>query len=198
LKKVYRTLTKPISPYNKLFMKGATKFNGVRSMSVKDIPPEIRWEIAARLSSNLARGYSSALKHVMGEKIVKMEEAIWAEEGKQVKNIATSLGLPAASAPEVDDAWLTVASIIIPGIKSEIVDSSLNKVVDKITSCSMCSEQKNLGLPIQDVCKICKAFNKNAVESLNPDYTQSFTKRMCRGDDYCESVVELKKFKIRY
>lgn len=39
-------------------------------MSVKDIPPEIRWEIAARLSFNLARGYSSTLKHVMNEKML--------------------------------------------------------------------------------------------------------------------------------
>jgi hypothetical protein len=167
-------------------------------MSIEDIPPEIRWEIAARVSSNLARGYSSALRHVMGEKIVKMEEIIWAEGGKQVKNIASSLELPAETAPEINDTWLTVASIIIPGIKSEVKDSNLNKVVDKITRCSMYNEQKNLGLPLQDVCKICRVFNKNAVESLNPDYTQSFTKRICRGDDYCESVVELKKFKIKY
>lgn len=164
-------------------------------MSIDDVPPEIRWEIAAKLSSNLARGYSSALRQVMDDKIVKMEEVIWAEGGKQVKNIASSLKLPAGTAPEVNETWLTVASIIIPGIKSEITDSSLNRVVTKINSCSMCSDQKDMDLPIGNLCRICQAFNRNAVESLNPDYTQNFTRRMCLGDSYCESVVELKKFR---
>jgi hypothetical protein len=164
-------------------------------MSINDVPPEIRWEIAAKVSSNLARGYSSALRQVMDDKIVKMEETIWAEEGKQVKNIASSLKLPTDTAPEVNETWLTVASIIIPGIENQVTDSSRNRVVTKITSCSMRSDQKDMGLPIGNLCRICKAFNKNAVESLNPDYTQSFTSRMCLGDSYCESVVELKKFR---
>ena len=164
-------------------------------MSINDVPPEIRWEIAAKVSSNLARGYSSALRQVMDDKIVKMEEAIWAEEGKQVKNITSSLKLPTETAPEVNETWLTVASIIIPGIESHVTNSNRNRVVTKITNCSMCSDQKDMDLPIGNLCRICEAFNKNAVESLNPDYTQNFTRRMCLGDSYCESIVKLKKFR---
>ena len=68
-------------------------------MSIDDIPPKIRWEIATKLSSNLARGYSSAHRQVMDDKIAKMEEAIWAEGGKQMKNIAGSLKLPSNTVP---------------------------------------------------------------------------------------------------
>ncbi len=167
---------------------------GVKFMkSVEDIPAEVRWKIAAQSSISLAMGYNMAFRQVLDDKVVdKIEESIWAEGGKQVKDIADSIGLPAGNAPEADKTWEIISNILIPGIEGEVVDSGPEMVVTKITSCPMLNNQREMGLKDEGRCIACRAFNKNAVESLNPNYTQSFTSRMCLGDDYCESVVETK------
>ncbi|MCE7699905.1 MAG: hypothetical protein K8E24_014150 [Methanobacterium paludis] len=162
-------------------------------VSIEDIPPEIRWEIAAKSSISLAMGYSTAFRQVLDDKVVdKIEESIWAEGGKQVKDIANSIGLPAGNAPEVDETWEIVSNILIPGIEGKVVDSNPDRAVSKITSCPMLNNQREMGLKDGGTCIACRAFSKNAVESLNPNYTQSFISRMCLGDDYCESLVERK------
>jgi hypothetical protein len=162
-------------------------------VSIEDIPPEIRWEIAAKSAVSLAMSYSLAFRQVLDDKVVdKIEENIWAEGGKQVKDIADSLGLPAGNVQEIDETWEIVSNILIPGTEGEIVDSSPERVVTKITSCPMLNNERELGLDDEGICIACRAFNKNAVKSLNPYYTQSFISRMCLGDDYCESVVERK------
>ncbi|KAF5086720.1 hypothetical protein DSECCO2_53670 [anaerobic digester metagenome] len=162
-------------------------------VSVDDIPAEVKWEIAAKSSMDLAMGYSAAMRQVLNDKVAdELEETVWAEGGKGIAEIASSIGLPTGNAQEVENAWDVVGAIVMPGIEAEVVESSPDRVVDKITSCSTCSQAKEEGIPTEAVCRPCRAFNKNAIEALNPSYTQHFTKRMCLGDNYCEAVIEKK------
>lgn len=163
-------------------------------VSMEDIPAKLRWKIAAESSNSLAMGYSLAFRQVLDDKVVnRIEESVWAEGGKQVKDIADALGLPAGSIQEVDETWGIIGGILIPGVEGEVVKSNDKRVVTRITSCPLFNSQKEIGLENgEGMCIACRAFNKNAVESLNPEYTQRFTRRMCMGDDHCESVVEEK------
>jgi hypothetical protein len=103
-------------------------------VSIEDIPPEIRWEIAAESSASLAMSYSMAFRQVLNDKVVdKIEEGIWAEGWKQVKDIADFLGLPSGNVQEIDKTWEIVSNILIPRTEGEIVDSSPEIVVTKIT-----------------------------------------------------------------
>jgi hypothetical protein len=163
-------------------------------VNMEDVPVELRWRIAAEASNNLAMGYSLAFRQVLDDKVVnRIEESVWAEGGKQMKDIADSLQMPTGNIQEVDETWGVIGGILIPGIEGEVVESNNKRMVTRITSCPLLNNQKEVGLEEgEGMCIACRAFNKNAVESLNPQYTQRFTRRMCLGDSYCESVVEEK------
>jgi hypothetical protein len=67
---------------------------------IKDIQTEINWEIATR-SANFASVAQDALLRAVfdnGERIDEIEQCIWAEGGKAVRDITKGLGLPSGNA----------------------------------------------------------------------------------------------------
>ncbi|MDD1763992.1 MAG: hypothetical protein LUQ70_04695 [Methanobacteriaceae archaeon] len=80
-----------------------------------------------------------------------------------------------------------------PEIESHVVEADEDHIVDRITGSAMLNAHHELGVSLTGLAEHCQAYNTNAVESINPQYTQHFTKSMCTGDKYCESYVELKK-----
>jgi hypothetical protein len=163
-------------------------------MELEDIPAEVRWEIATRSAQSLSIGYSQAFRQILGDETVeKVEEAIWAEGGKEIKTIADSMGLPAGNAIEVDDAFGFLGMIILGKMEYETLEATKDRVVQRITSCPNLNAHKEMNIPITSMPHLCQVFSTSAVEELNPEYTQSFSKRICAGDEYCEYAIELKK-----
>jgi hypothetical protein len=164
-------------------------------MDIEDIPAEVRWQIATKASniSNVAQ--SMAVKELVGEEAADhMFKMVMAEGGKQAGELADSLGLPSGNAIETSEAWEIVGKIMLgPEIESHTVEFDKNRIVDRITSCPMLNANKELGAHSSALPEHCQVYNTNAVEAINPKYTQYFSKRMCAGDKYCESTVELKK-----
>lgn len=163
-------------------------------MELGDIPTEVRWEIAVKASQSLSVGYGMAFRQILDEETVKqVEEAIWTEGGKEVKAVADILGLPSENATEVNDAWGIVGMILMGKWEYEIREATDERVIEHLTSCPNLNTHREMNIPIISMPDLCQAYCTSAVESLNPKYTQRFTKRMCTGDSYCESIVELKK-----
>lgn len=163
-------------------------------MEFEDIPAEVRWEIATKAYLASSVGYGMAFRQILGEETVrKVEEVIMAEGGKEIKKIADSLDLPAENAIEVDDAFGFVGMAMWGKTDYETLESSNDRVVQRITSCPNLNNHIEMNAPIISMPHLCQVFSTSAVEGLNPKYTQSFTKKMCVGDDYCEYAVELKK-----
>ena len=165
-------------------------------VSIKDIPAETRWEIATR-SANFA---TVARKAMLGEafdndeRIDEIEQRIWTEGGRAVRDIAITLGLPSGNAIEIDEALSVIAEIILgPGFNIEVKEASESRVNGTITSCPMLNTYRELGLPTAGTHLHCQAFCENGIQSMNPEYRTRYTKRMCRGDDCCECIVELKR-----
>jgi hypothetical protein len=163
-------------------------------MELEDIPSEVRWEIATKASMASSIGYGMAFRQILGEDTVrKVEESITAQGGKELKNIADSLGMPAENAIEVDDAYGFIGMAIVGKMEYETLESSETRVVQRITSCPNLNTHKDMKAPIISMPHLCQVYSSSAVEELNPKYTHSFTKKMCAGDDCCEYAVELKK-----
>lgn len=163
-------------------------------MELEDIPAEVRWEIATRTSQSLSVGYGMAFRQILDEETVKqVEKAIWTEGGKEVKAIANILGLPSKNAIEVNDAWGIVGMIIMGEWEYKTQEANNDCVIGHLTSCPNLNTHREMNAPIISMPDLCQAYCTGAVESLNPKYTQKFTKRMCTGDSYCESIVGLKK-----
>jgi hypothetical protein len=162
-------------------------------MKLEDIPAEVRWEIASKAFVNISMGYDMAFRQILGKEVViKIEEAIWAEGGKDAKNIAANLGLPAQNAAEVSAALGIVSMIFNGKWDYKTIEKTEERSVDHFTNCPILNAYKETETPVISMPHVCQAYNTSGIEALNPKYTQRFTKRMCTGDDYCESIVELK------
>ncbi len=164
-------------------------------VSIKDIPAEVRWEIATNAANIQSVVYDMLVRQIIGDKIDEIWNAIMSEGGKKSKAMAESLGFPATNAMEIDSTLGIISSIIQgPELKGEILEANEDQVIGKITGCSMLNAHRGVGYgPTAGTPAHCQAFCQNSVESLNPRYTIRYKKMMCTGDPYCEYAIELKK-----
>jgi hypothetical protein len=163
-------------------------------MKLDDIPAEVKWKIATKSFQSLFQGYGLAFRQILDERTVKyVEELIWAEEGKKVKKIADILKLPSKNAIDVNNTLKIVGTIIMGKREHTIQDAASELVIDHFTTCPNFNAHAEMYIPVISMPDLCQAYCTSAVESLNPKYTQIFTKRMCAGDNYCESIIGLKK-----
>ena len=164
-------------------------------VSIKDIPAEVRWEIATKAANSQSVVYDMLVRQIIGDKIDEIWNVIMSEGGKESKALAESLGLLASNAAEIDSTLDIISSIILgPELMGEIVEADERRVIGKITGCPMLNAHRNIGYGSTAGTPVhCQAFCQSSVESLNPRYTMRYTKRMCTGDPYCEYAIELKK-----
>lgn len=163
-------------------------------LSIKDVPAEVRWEIATRAANSQSVTYDMLVREIIGDKIDEIWNLIIAEGGKESRALAESLGLPASNAIEIENALDIISTIILgPELKGETLEADEERVVQKMTGCPMLNAHRNIGNAPIGTPAHCQAFCQNSVESLNPRYTLRYTKRMCTGDPHCEYVIELKK-----
>lgn len=163
-------------------------------MELDDMPAEVKWKIATKSFQSLFQGYGLAFRQILDEKTVKyVEEVVWANEGKKVKKIADILKLPSENAINVNNTLKIVGTIIMGKREHKIQDAASELVIDHIITCPNFNAHKERYVPVISMPDLCQAYCTSAVESLNSKYTQMFTKRMCAGDSYCESIIGLKK-----
>ena len=163
-------------------------------VSIEDIPAEVRWEIAARAAVATPLAYDMVFREVLGDKYDEIERSIYIEAGKEMKGLATALGLPTDNAMDIGDAQEVLIAILYgPEFEFENVEETEDRVVSKVTGCAMLNQALEMGLDPKVVClAACQTHCKATIENLNPKYTQRLTMYMCAGDPYCEMVTELK------
>jgi len=170
-------------------------------MNIKDIPAEVRWEIATRSASAMPFAQEMVYRTVFGEKYKEIEPLMEAadlqlriESEKEFSNLAKDLGLPTKTAEDVDNTQSILSEILLgPELQYEVAKASSDQVQTRITGCPMLNRAEELGIDTEFLFDHCVAQNKSTVENLNSRYTQRFTKAMCMGDPYCETCTELKK-----
>jgi hypothetical protein len=164
-------------------------------VSLEDIPAEQRWEIAARAASAIPFAYDIAFREAIGEKYDEIEQLIFVEGGKEIKNLASALGLPTGNAREIDETFGIIGTILNgPEFKMETTEEGDDRTVGKITQCPMLNRAVEMGLDPKVVAlTACQTYCKSAIKNLNPGFTYRHNKRMCGGDPYCETVIERRK-----
>ncbi len=163
-------------------------------INIEDIPAENRWKIAAKSASAMPLIYDMHFRKVLGEKYDAIERPIWIEGGKEVKNLATALGLHSDNAIEVNKAFGIIGTILYgPEFKFNIVEETKDRVVENMIGCPILNRAREMGLDPEIVAlKACMTFDKSAVENLNPEYTHRLNANMCSGSRHCEMVIERK------
>ncbi len=163
-------------------------------VNIDDIPAHMRWEIATKAANSQSVVYDMLVRQIIGDKIDDIWNVIMTQGGKESKNLADSLGLPASNAVEIESALDIISTIIMgPELRGEILQASEERVIGKMTGCPMLNAHRNIGLEPTGTHAHCQAFCQSVVDSLNPRYTMRYTRRMCTGDTHCEYAIELKK-----
>jgi len=135
--------------------------------TIETIPEKKRWEIATN-------GLTGPL---------------WYQAGKGAKQFADSLGLPTATAGDVEGiTHLLALTSMGPEFKFDIVESTQDRCVGRTTECPWHKRWKEQGLDMDTCGAGHQAWGDGAVESLNPNFTFKLTRNMVRGDSYCEWV----------
>lgn len=160
---------------------------------IDDIPAGLRWEIAAKSATALPIVYDMIFRKVLGEKYDHIELPIWVEGGKEVKKIAQALGLPVENARDISNTYGIISKIIFgPELKMNLVEKSADRVVSHGLECPLLNRAVEMGANPALLIGACQAYSRSAIENLNHKYTIRTTKRKCRGDPYCENIIELK------
>lgn len=164
-------------------------------VSIEDIPPEQRWEIAVKSLIALPFAYDMVFRQALGEKYDEIELPIWTEAGKETKDLAEALKLPSGNAKEIGETRRIITSILFgPEFKWETGEESENRAVWRLMVCPLMNRAVEMGLePRISNLSVCQAYVKSSIENLNPEYTLRYNKNMCSGDPYCEFVIERRK-----
>jgi len=165
--------------------------SGDNMITIKDVPPEARWEIAARSASAMPMLIDKMFKEPFGELYDNMMLHFWAQSGRNVRAIARSLHLPLDSAGEVNNALFVVFAILMgPELEGQVMEASVDQAMQRLTSCPMYNRAREMGHLQSCLPFYCETFCQSAVESLNPRYSHLHTSKMCAGDPHCEWIVK--------
>ncbi|WP_414468425.1 hypothetical protein [Methanobacterium sp. ACI-7] len=122
-----------------------------------------------------------------------MKELRIEEAGKEMKEILNSLEMPVENAYELYKAWEHLTRIMRGKAEYKNILANNDLVINRITDCVILKTHKETDTPEISVSEGCSKYARTVIETLNPKYTHRFTKKICEGDPYCESIIELKK-----
>lgn len=162
---------------------------------IDSIPEKTRWEVATQSLTGAFTAISGALQKAAGQKgFEAFNGPLWYEAGKGAKDFASTVGMTAKSAPEIEEVTHLMAQVAMgPEFAFEIVEATNDRCVGRATECPWHNRAKEQGQDF-DSCGVGhQNWGDGAVESLNPDFTFKLLKNMNRGDSHCEWVVERKK-----
>ncbi|NYB27462.1 MAG: TetR/AcrR family transcriptional regulator [Methanobacteriaceae archaeon] len=111
---------------------------------------------------------------------------------KEIKEMADSLGLNAGNALEILDSWKILSQIIMGKFEYNTIEATEEKFMVHVRGCPVFNPYEKGNSFNINMIEGCQRYSRILVETLNPKYTARINERMCKGDDYCEVIVELK------
>jgi hypothetical protein len=164
-------------------------------VDIRDIPGEVRWQIATRLVSSFPALYDGAFREALGERYDELEHNVWIEAGREAKGITGAFGFPTATAREIAESVRLISTIFFgPEVREEVLEISPERAVILMKGCPFLVHGMELGCPAAHLFPKCIAFSIAAVESLNPAFTTRFVRAMCMGDyRNCELTILTKE-----
>jgi hypothetical protein len=158
---------------------------------LKQIPDDVKWQLAAACAAELPALYDAAFRNVVGECYDQIEQEIWMELSRTALEIARNLALPVRDAHEIGETLRTILIIWFgPGFNSETLDVSKDRSVIVIKRCPLLDTSSRIGVGGDRTFHKCMAFTLTAILSINKEFSGRFVRTMCSGDRQCEFKIE--------
>ncbi len=161
---------------------------------MKEISPELRWQLAARSASRLPVLVTAVLRTRLGEGYEDhFAEEIWCHVGAEASDIAKGLDLPVRPADHLAGTLLEILRILFgPEYRGEILDLAPERAVLLIGRCPLLLRALEMGESSSVFFHPCLAFCVSATEALHAEYSVRFIRAMCLGDKNCELRIAKK------
>ncbi|HDS62771.1 MAG TPA: hypothetical protein ENN52_01295 [Methanofollis liminatans] len=157
---------------------------------IEEIPPMARWRFATRAAALIPALYSCALTGEGGGSPGEREQMIWYAIGREVKDIASTFGLPVDTAEEIAETLRIGAMVLFgPEFRVAVLPSSGETATVVMKGCPFTGTLREAGCDLFAGASWCMPFAISAVEHLNGAFTLRFVRARCMGDGQCEMVV---------
>lgn len=154
---------------------------------MKELTPEVKWQIAAKSASSLPVIYGIVLRDIVGEEYDRIVERIWFHWGAEAREIAQACNLKVSPAPKLAATLLEILKLLFgPEFRGEVLELPNERSVLLIKLCPFLMRCRELGENPLVIFHPCMAFSISATESLNKDFSLRFIRGMCMGDRNCE------------
>ncbi len=153
----------------------------------KDIPMPTKWAIATQALSRLVVVADP-------EQCSSNPAYLLDELGSEIADIADRYQMPRKDARDLVQTLGTISVILFgPTFETPYIEGAPEESVIRLTECAMFRPEREKRRDPSQVNRVCTAYVKSAVEALHPGYTITVPRARCRGDSYCEMVIEKKK-----
>jgi len=126
--------------------------------------------------------------------ISSFRTSMFSEMAQEIRAIADRYNMPRAHAADLVQTLGAISVILFgPEFETRYIEGFPDEAVIRLTECAMFREEPARGISPLQVNSVCQAYVWHAIEALNPEFTISIPKARCRGDSFCEMVVERKK-----
>jgi len=154
---------------------------------VKDISMPTRWAIDTQALTHLVLAADP-------KQCKENPSYVLDELGGEIAGIADRYQMEKEDARDLVQTLGAISVILFgPTFETPYIEGSPDESVIRLTECAMFRpEWEKRRDPLQ-VNRVCTAYVKSAIKSLNPDYTVSISRARCRGDTFCEMIIEKRK-----
>ena len=157
----------------------------------REIPDDVRWQMAARMLTRLPAAYDAAFRPVLGQQYDELEQEIWMELAGAAYAAARDLALPVRTAKDLAGTIRTILYIFFgPEFSAEALEVAPDRAVIIVKRCPFHAAAADAGGDDCPVFRRCMAFTLTAVPLLNPDFSARFVRTLCTGDRQCEITIE--------
>lgn len=176
---------------------------------LEKIPAEKRWEITAKAltrliglrivlsRSLLGKGEYITLLVTGWEKHEEILERVYGETGRRLcLYIKDTFNIPVEDAVGAAKLHIVAGTLLRgPEYTVEIVETTPERAVGRITNCAWTERYKEFEVDFAlSTCHAsCQAWCEEGLKAINPKLTYKLTKKMPRGDSYCEYVIVFKE-----
>lgn len=158
----------------------------------KDIPEATRWLMATHVLTRLVVALGQERESIPD--VTSFRNTMFSEMAQEIRAIADQYRMPRNHAADLVQTLGAISVILFgPEFETRYIEGFPDESVIRLTECAMFREESAHGISPPQVGTVCQAYVRHAIAALNPEFTISIPRARCRGDSFCEMVIERRK-----
>lgn len=161
-------------------------------IQVKDIPEATRWMMSTHVLTRLVVALGQ--EQEKNADVSSFQKRMFSEMAREIRTIADRYGMPRDHAADLVQTLGAISVILFgPEFETRFIEGFPEEAVIRLNECAMFREESAHDISPLQVNSVCHAYVQHAIDALNPEFSISIDRARCRGDSFCEMVIERRK-----